>query len=86
MQILEMNILRHHSHKQYYIICGLEFGLDNLGKFALVHRSLYGGKSADFFTNHIASCMMNLDFVSYPADQDIWMRPAKKSDDTSYYE
>ena len=29
-----------------YIICGAEFGLENVGKVALIHRALYGGKSA----------------------------------------
>ena len=29
-----------------YIICGPEFGIENVGKVALIHRALYGGKSA----------------------------------------
>ena len=30
--------------------------------------------------------MRHLDFVSCPADPDVWMRPAKKSDGSEYYE
>jgi hypothetical protein len=56
-------------------------------KVALIHRALYGGKSAGKdFRNHLRSCMRHLDFVSCPADPDVWMRPAKRSDGTDYYE
>lgn len=30
--------------------------------------------------------MRHLDFVSCPADPDVWMRPAKHSDGSDYYE
>jgi hypothetical protein len=41
-----------------YIICGPEFGVENVGKVALIHRALYGGKSAGRdFRNHLRSCM-----------------------------
>jgi hypothetical protein len=70
-----------------YIVCGPEFGLENVGKFALIYRALYGGKSAGRdFRNHLRSCMRHLDFTSCPADPDVWMRPAKHSDGTEYYE
>ena len=47
------------------IICGTNFGLENVGKVALVHRALYGGKSEGRdFRNHIVLCMRHLDFVS----------------------
>ena len=58
-----------------------------MGKVALIHRALYGGKSAGKdFRNHLRSCMRHLDFVSCPADPDVWMRPAKRSDGSDYYE
>jgi hypothetical protein len=39
-----------------YIICGPEFGLENVGKVALIHRALYGGKTAGRnFRNHLRS-------------------------------
>jgi hypothetical protein len=34
------------SSRKDYIICGAEFGLENVGKVALIHRALYGGKTA----------------------------------------
>ena len=38
------------------------------------------------FRKHLRSCMRHLDFVSCPADPDVWMRPAKKSDGSTHYE
>ena len=67
------------SSQKDYVICGPEFGLENVGKVALIHRALYGGKSAGKdFRNHLRSCMRHLDFVSCPADPDVWMRPANE--------
>jgi len=75
------------SSQKDYIICGPEFGLENVGRVALIHRALYGGKSAGRdFRNHLRGCMRHLDFVSCPADPDVWMRPAKRSDGSEYYE
>ena len=66
------------SSQKDYVICGPKFGLENVGKVALIHRALYGGKSAGKdFRNHLRSCMRHLDFVSCPADPDVWMRLAK---------
>jgi hypothetical protein len=51
-----------------YIVCGPEFGIENVGKVALIHRALYGGKSPGRdFRNHLCSCMRHLGFVSCPA-------------------
>ena len=70
-----------------YIICGPEFGLENVGKVALIHRALYGGKTAgQDFQNHLRACMFHLHFTSCPADPDVWIRPAKKADGSMYYE
>jgi hypothetical protein len=75
------------SSQKDYIICGPEFGIEHVGKVALIHRALYGGKSAGKdFRNHLQSCMRHLDFMSYPADPDVWMRPATHSDGSEYYE
>ena len=38
--------LRAPSSQMDYILCGPKFGLANVGKHTLVHRALYGGKSA----------------------------------------
>ena len=75
------------SSCQDYIICGPEFGLENEGKVALIHRALYGGKAAGRdFRNHLRSCMHHLKFKSCPADPDVWMRPSIKSDGTQVYD
>ena len=66
------------SSQKDYVICRPEFGLENVGRVALIHRALYGGKSAGKdFRNYLRSCMRHLDFISCPADPDVWMRPAK---------
>ena len=75
------------SSQKHYIICGPEFGLENVGKRALIRRALYGGKSAGRdFRNHLRECMKHLRFESCPADPDVWMRPAMKADGSEYWE
>ena len=75
------------SSCKHYIICGPEFGLENVGKVALIHRALYGGKTAGRdYRNHLRSCMLHLDFRSCPADPDVWLRPAKTHSGAEYYE
>ena len=75
------------STEKYYITCGLEFGLENVGKRALIVRALYGGKaSGRDFRNSLRSCMGHIGFESCKADPDVWMRPATKSDGTQIYE
>ena len=75
------------SSQKHYVICGAEFGLENVGRVALIHRALYGGKSAGRdFRNHLRAGMADLGFTSCLADPDVWMRPAKKADGSSYYE
>ena len=75
------------SSQKDYIICGPEFGLENVGRVALIHRALYGGKAAGRdFRNHLRSCMDFLNFKSCPADPDVWMRPAIKNDGTTCYD
>jgi hypothetical protein len=65
------------------IVCGPEFGVENGGKVALIHRALYGGKAAGRdFRNHLRSCMHHIGFKSCLVDPDVWMRFAIKSDGT----
>ena len=75
------------SSEKHYIICGPEFGLENVGKRALIRRALYGGKMAgrDYW-NHMRSCMEFLEFKTCIADPDVWMRKAKKADGSTYWE
>jgi hypothetical protein len=68
-----------------YIICGIEFGLENVGKKSLIRRALYGGKTAGRdFRNHLRECMAFLGFTSCKADPDVWMRAAKKNEGSRY--
>ena len=75
------------ASERHYIICGPEFGIENIGRVALIKRALYGGKSAghDFWV-HLRSCMEFLGFDSCKADPDLWMRPKVKSDGSEYFE
>ena len=53
------------SSRKHYIICGPEFGLENVGKVALIKRALYGDKVAGKdFRDHLRSCMRHLGFKS----------------------
>ena len=75
------------SSQRDYIVCGAEFGLENIGKKALIRRALYGGKAAGRdFRNHLRECMHHLKFKSCPADPDVWMRPKVKTDGSEYWE
>ena len=75
------------SSRKDYILCGPEFGIENLNKRALIKRALYGGKTAGRdFRNHLRACMMHLKFKPCLADPDVWMRTIKKSDGTPCYE
>ena len=73
------------STEKHYIICGKEFGLENIVRIRLIYRAFYGEKSsrADFW-KHLRSCMKLLKFKSCRADADIWMREAQ-SDKGNYY-
>ena len=74
------------TSEKHYVICGPEFG-EHQGKKAMIRRALYGGKSAgrDYWL-HIRSCMEYLGFSSCKADPDIWMRKAKRVDNSDYWE
>ena len=75
------------SSRKDYIVCGPEFGLENVGKPALIHRALYGGKTAGRdFRNHLRSCMDMLGFKPCRADPDVWMRAAQRDDRFMYWE
>ena len=46
------------SSQKYFIVCGTEYGIENVGKKALIRRALYGGKAAGRdFRNHLRDCM-----------------------------
>ena len=75
------------TSEKHFIICGDEFGIENVGKKALITRALYGGKCAgrDFW-HHLRSCMKHMGFESSRADPDVWFRQSKKKNGEDYYE
>ena len=75
------------SSEKHFIICRAEFGLENIGKKALIIRALYGGKSAGAdYWRHVRSAMHEMGFESCKADPDVWFRSSQKSDGTDYYQ
>ena len=53
------------SSEKYFIVCGSEFGLENVSKVALITRALYGGKvTGRDFWNHLRYCMDHLGLTS----------------------
>ena len=75
------------SSRKDYITSGPEFGIENIDKVVLIHRALYGGKNAGKdFHNHLQLCMSHIGFKSCPADPDVWMQPAEKTDSSPHYE
>ena len=75
------------TSEHFYIICGPEFGSENLGKKAIVKRALYGTKSAGRdFRSHLRDCMDHLGYTSCKADPDLWLRMAKRDNGENYYE
>jgi hypothetical protein len=75
------------SSEKHYIICGPEFGLENVGKKAKIVRALYGGKSAGAdYWRHVRSAMSEMGFESCKADPDVWFRPATHSNGSEYYQ
>ena len=60
------------TSEKYYIICGHEFGFENVGKWALIVWALYGDKvSGRDFWHHLRSYMDFLEFKSKGRDPDV---------------
>ena len=75
------------SSEKHYIICGPEFGLEHVGRIALIFQALYGGKSAGAdYRRHVRSAMQELGFTSCKADPDVWFRSSIRQDGTRYYQ
>ena len=75
------------STEKHYIVCGPEFELENVGKFAIIVRALYGGKSAGAdYWRHVRKAMDEMGFESCKADPDVWLRPSIRSDGSKYYQ
>ena len=68
------------SQQDYIVLWPQIWPGKNIGRTALIHRALYNGKLAwKDFRNHLKSCMHHLNYSSCPADPDVWMHPAIKT-------
>ena len=66
---------------------GSEFGPDLAGKKALVVISLYGINSAGAsFRNHLVNCMINIGYLLFLADPDLWFREETHMSDGAKYD
>jgi hypothetical protein len=75
------------SSERHYVICGPEFGLENIGKVAIIVRALYGGKSAGAdYWRHVRQAMTSMKFAACSADPDVWMRKGIKPDGIHYWQ
>ena len=75
------------ASEKHYVICGQEFGLENVNKVALIRRALYGGKSSGSdFWKHLRSCMEHLKFKSCESDPEVWRRKSVTDDGLEYWE
>ena len=73
--------------ERHYVVCGQEFGIENVGRIGLIRRALYGGKSAGHdFWKHLRSCMKFLGFLPCKADPELWMRRHSSQDGIDYWE
>jgi len=75
------------TSEKHYIVCGPEFGIENVGRLAIIVRALYGGKSAGSdYWRHVRTAMNELGFESCKADPDAWSRLSRKVDGSKYYQ
>jgi Reverse transcriptase (RNA-dependent DNA polymerase) len=63
--------------EKIWTITGLEFGVNNKGKVAIIEKALYGLKSSGAaWRSLFASTLVNFNFVNSIADPDVWLRAA----------
>ena len=75
------------SSKKHYVICRPKFGLENIGKQALMIRALYGGKSAGAdYWRHVRVAMTKMGFHLCKADPDVWLRPGVTADGKEHWQ
>ena len=75
------------SSEKHFIICGTEFGLENVGNKALIIRALYLVKraGADYW-RRVQSAINEIGLESCKADPDVWFCSAIKDSGTYYYQ
>ena len=75
-------------HEKICTLCGLEFGKEYEGRYAVITKALYGLKTSAFaWREHLSTTLQeSLGFKPCKADPDVYLRPAKKQDGSLYYE
>ena len=62
---IQNDYLQAPTSEKHCIICGTEFGLENIGKIAVIVRALYGGKVAGVdYWKHVREAMLDMNFKS----------------------
>ena len=73
--------------EKHFTICGTEFGLENIGKRAMIIRALYGGNRAGaYYWRHVRYEVYEMGFEYCKADTDIWFFSATKDNGTEKYQ
>ena len=73
--------------EKIFTICGPEFGSEHQGRVAVIVRALYGLKSSGAaWRAHLAETMRDMNFKMCHADNNVWLRKAKKPNGEFYYE
>ena len=72
--------------EKVYTVAGPEFGTEE-GSVMIIKMALYGLKSSGAaFRSKLASVIWDMGYRPTLADPDVWLRPALKTDGTTYYE
>ena len=72
--------------EKHYIICGPEFGLENVGKRAVIGRALYGGKSAGAdYWRHVRNATDELGFSSFGFSHSLIYDGCKMADQNFHF-
>ena len=75
------------SSEKYFIICSPEFGLENIGKRAMIIRALYGvNRAGADYWGHVWYEVYEMGFEYCKADTDIWFCSATKYNGTDKYQ
>ncbi len=91
LQILSADIgnayLNAPTKEKVHTTCGLEFGQQYQGCYAIIRKALYGLKSSGAaWRSMFAATLQDIGYKASLADADVWLRPAVKSDGSHYYE
>ena len=63
LPVCPYDIQNAYASEKHYVICGPEFGLENIGEIAVIVRALYSGKSANAdYWRHVRYTMKELGF------------------------